>query len=255
MPDRRNLRVDGIAWLLLFCGLVVALCVLSHEPTAGSPNLLGVPGDWLARELYATLGSAVYVLLVAWFVLVLMLLVRKTWLRWTCRLCGWLILLPCTAIAADFLGHDWLPGPLYGSGGILGAVLRESLQDQMPGALGWIVYGASAFLGLLLAADFLVRGFIDLLYYICFGLSFFFALIVRRRAARLRFVSTTAGTRKRSSRPRNSPTLKFTRCRFSTLASSSNPKSLSRRRPCCRSRGSACRMCRSIISTTTSCRR
>jgi DNA segregation ATPase FtsK/SpoIIIE, S-DNA-T family len=179
MPDRRNLRVDGIAWLLLFCGLVVALCVLSHEATAATPNLLGVPGDWLARELYAALGSAVYVLLIAWFVLVLMLLVRNSWLRWTGRLLGWLILLPCTAVAADYLGHDWLPGPLYGSGGILGAVLRETVQDEMPGALGWIVYGSTAFLGLLLAADFLIRGFIDLLYYICFGLSFFLALIVR----------------------------------------------------------------------------
>jgi S-DNA-T family DNA segregation ATPase FtsK/SpoIIIE len=182
MPDRRNLRVDGIAWLLLFCGLVVALCVLSHEPTSGVPNLLGVPGDWLARELYAALGSAVFTLLIAWFVLVLMLLVRKSWLRWTGRLSGWLILLPCTAISADYLGHEWLPGPLYGSGGILGAVLRESLQEQMPGALGWVVYGAVAFLGLFLAADFLIHAFIDLLYYICFGLSFFLALIVRGAA-------------------------------------------------------------------------
>src|ERR1017187_8926791 len=130
MPERRNLRVDGIAWLLFFCGLVVALCVLSHEPAVGgssASNLLGVPGHWLARELFAALGSAVHVLLCAWFVLVLMLLVRKSWLRWSARFTGWLILLPCSAIAADFLGHDWLPGPIFGSGGTLGAALRGLL--------------------------------------------------------------------------------------------------------------------------------
>ena len=88
MPERRNLHVDGIAWLLLICGLFVALCVLSHDPTASEPsaqNLLGPPGHWLARELDATLGSAVFVLLMAWFVLVLMLLLRKSWLRWSGR--------------------------------------------------------------------------------------------------------------------------------------------------------------------------
>jgi hypothetical protein len=86
MPDRRGLRVDGVAWFLLFCGLVVAVCVLSHEPAASgtyAPNLLGMPGHWLACELHSTLGSAVHVLLVAWFVLVLMLLIQKSWLRWS----------------------------------------------------------------------------------------------------------------------------------------------------------------------------
>src|SRR5262249_57631144 len=131
--ERRIRGVDGIAWLLLFGGLVVALSVFSHEPATpvaratGAPaeaNLLGVPGHLLARELFAALGSAVHVLLAAWFVLVLMLLVRKSWLRWSARLTGWLILLPTTAIAADFVGHDWLPGPIYGSGGALGAALR-----------------------------------------------------------------------------------------------------------------------------------
>src|SRR4051812_382360 len=101
MPERHDQRVDGVAWVLLLCGLAVALCVLTYEPAGGEPNQLGPPGDWLARELYAALGSAVYVLLAAWFVLVLMLLVRKSWLKWSGRLLGWLVLLPCTAVAAD----------------------------------------------------------------------------------------------------------------------------------------------------------
>ncbi len=172
------MHVDGIAWLLLICGLVVALCVLSHEQASGH-NLLGVPGHWLARELYAALGSAVHVLLMAWFVLVLMLLVRQSWPRWSARLTGWLVLLPCTAIAADFLGHEWLPGPLYGSGGTLGAALRDLLQEQLPGMLGILTFAAVSFLGVFLAADFVLRWILDGVYGICFALSFCLAIVVR----------------------------------------------------------------------------
>lgn len=181
MPDRLNARVDSIAWLLLFCGLFVALSVLSHEP-AGQ-NLLGPPGHWLATELYTTLGSAVYVLLTAWLVLVLMLLLRKSWLRWCARLTGWLILLPATAIAADALGHDWLPGPIFGAGGTLGASLRELLIDELPGLLGVVVYVVVALAGLLLAAEFLLRGILEAVDYVCIGLSFCLAVIVRGIAA------------------------------------------------------------------------
>ena len=73
------------------------------------------------------------VLLASWFVLVLMLLVGKSWLRWTGRLLGWLILLPCAAIAADWLGPDWLGGPLPGSGGAIG---RTIVYDQDFGIAG-----------------------------------------------------------------------------------------------------------------------
>ncbi len=186
MPERRTPATDGLGWLLLLCGLVVALCVLSHEPAAGgssAPNLLGAPGHWLASELYAAIGSAAYVLLTAWFVLVLMLLVRKSWLRWTRRLSGWLVLLPANAVAADWLGHDWLPGPIFGSGGALGASLRELLQDELPGLPGILVFAGVAFLGVFLAADFVITGCLYALYGICFALSFVFAIVIRATTA------------------------------------------------------------------------
>ncbi len=185
MPERRNLRVDGIAWLLFLSGLVVALCVLSYEgepsPVSGrvTPNLLGPPGHWLAQELYVTLGSAAYVLLVAWFVVALMLLVRKSWLRWSGRLAGWLILLPCTAIIADNLGPDWLQGPIYGSGGTLGAALHELSSEHLPGLAGYLVLTAVTFTGVFLAADFVLRGLLDVVYWVCFALSFCLAFAVR----------------------------------------------------------------------------
>src|SRR5579884_1715915 len=100
MPERPSGRLDWVAWVLLLCGMLVAACAFSHEPGTGSgaaPNLLGPPGDWLAHELYGALGSALYVLLASWFVVVLALLVRKSWLRWFGRLLGWLLLLPAAA--------------------------------------------------------------------------------------------------------------------------------------------------------------
>ncbi|HZZ80026.1 MAG TPA: DNA translocase FtsK 4TM domain-containing protein [Gemmataceae bacterium] len=191
MAERRASATDGLGWLLLFCGLVVALCVLSHEPQDASvPNLLGAPGHLLAAELYAALGSAVYVLLAAWFVLVLMLLVGKGWLRWTRRFLGWLLLLPVTAIAADWLGADWLPGPIFGSGGAVGAALRALLHDKLPGLPGILTFAVVAFLGVFLAADFAVSGALNALYWICFALSFVVALVARALGAVWRFVTT-----------------------------------------------------------------
>ena len=51
MPERREPRFDGAAWVLLLCGLLVALAILSDDPAAPVPNLLGPPGAWLARDL------------------------------------------------------------------------------------------------------------------------------------------------------------------------------------------------------------
>ena len=181
-PVRRNLRVDGIAWLLFLCGIVLALSVVSYEPAepgTRARNLLGLPGHLLANELFATLGSAVYVLLTAWFIAVLTLLVRKSWLHWSRRLVGWLILVPLSAIAADYLGPDWLPGPIFGSGGALGAVLRDLWQDLLPETTGALAFAAVSVAAIFLAADFALRGMLEALYWTCFALSFTFAAVIQ----------------------------------------------------------------------------
>ena len=83
MAERR-LRLDLTAWGFLLAGLLLALCVLSHDSAdasgatvypenAASHNLLGPPGAWIGDILYQTLGISLYVLLISWFVLVLML--------------------------------------------------------------------------------------------------------------------------------------------------------------------------------------
>ncbi len=184
MRERPSARLDWVAWVLLLCGLAVAACVFSYEPAARAgavPNLLGPPGDWLARELYAALGSTVYVLLASWFVVVLALLVRKSWLRWFGRLVGWSLLLPASAIAADWLGPDWLPGPLAGSGGAVGASLRALLLERLPGLGAVLLFAGVVGAGSMLAAGFLIRFAFDVLYHLCRVLSWLYASTLGRR--------------------------------------------------------------------------
>jgi S-DNA-T family DNA segregation ATPase FtsK/SpoIIIE len=167
MADRRSFRLDWIACGLLVCGLVVALCVFSHipadssgsglyPPSEGSANLLGPPGAWLAQGLYDTLGIAVYVLLASWFVLVMVLLVRRSLLTWALRLTGWLLLLPCATVAADWLGPDLLAGPLTGSGGSLGAWLTGCLTEWFSPLGQSLLFGGCLLLGMILAVDFIL---------------------------------------------------------------------------------------------------
>jgi S-DNA-T family DNA segregation ATPase FtsK/SpoIIIE len=159
MADRRAARCDWLAWTLLLTGLAVAACVLGHEEWVGrdAENLLGEPGAWLAQELFNALGSTVYVLLVSWFVLVLVLLVRQGVGVWLRRLVGWLILLPCCAVVADWIGPEWLGGPLVGSGGALGAWLNAWLAQEVGSPGDAILLSACFFIGLVLALDFVVR--------------------------------------------------------------------------------------------------
>ncbi|MBM4071460.1 MAG: DNA translocase FtsK [Planctomycetes bacterium] len=143
---RRGPRMDLLPWGLLLAGLLVAVAVFSHEPAAGgaaASNLLGPPGAWLAGCLFESLGCAVHALLAGWFVLVIMLLLPGRRLRWSARLAGWIMLLPASAVLADWIGPDYLGGPVTGSGGSVGAFLTYWLAEEfgkLGGALLWTVF-------------------------------------------------------------------------------------------------------------------
>src|SRR5947209_670488 len=118
-PSR--LRLDLAAWGLLAIGLVVTLAVLSHDSrhpafTSVYPrpeqvgNFLGVPGAWLAESLDEALGAAVYVFLAAWFLVVVLLLLRHRWCTWSRRVFGCFLLIPCAAVMANDIGPGWLGG-------------------------------------------------------------------------------------------------------------------------------------------------
>jgi S-DNA-T family DNA segregation ATPase FtsK/SpoIIIE len=160
MSDRR-LRLDLTAFALLVAGLLVALCVLGHNTPAAGPvhptpepsNPLGPPGAWLAQSLYEALGVAVYLLLASWFVLVVLLFLRRTWLRWAVRLVGWLVLLPSAAVAAELVGERW-PDSLPERGGTLGAWLTLLLRESMAPFARVLILGGAVLLGLALSLDF-----------------------------------------------------------------------------------------------------
>jgi S-DNA-T family DNA segregation ATPase FtsK/SpoIIIE len=166
MADRR-LRLDLAAFGFLLAGLLIALSVLGHDPAdplgdalhsprEAARNFLGPPGAWLAESLFGTFGVAVYVLMTSWFVMVVLLFLRRSLLTWSLRLVGWLLLIPCAAAAADYFGPAVLPGSLAGSGGTLGAWLTGWLDACFDLAGAAAVFGGCLLLGLMLALDFAI---------------------------------------------------------------------------------------------------
>jgi S-DNA-T family DNA segregation ATPase FtsK/SpoIIIE len=165
MSRTTSWRLDLTAAGLLLSGLVVALAVFAVDPAAACrrvyppatpPHPLGPPGFWVGSLLHETLGVAVHVLLAAWFVLVVLLFLRRGWFAWSRRLLGWLLLLPWTALAADHLGPGWLAGPASGSGGHLGACLSSWLAAHLGPAAQVLLVASWLLVGLLLAADAVV---------------------------------------------------------------------------------------------------
>jgi S-DNA-T family DNA segregation ATPase FtsK/SpoIIIE len=164
MGDRRHRHLDLAACILLVAGFLVALSVFSSDPvsaTAISPqtpsaNLLGPGGAWLGQSLLGSLGLAVYALLAAWFVFVLLLLLRHTWLTWSLRLSGWLLLVPCAAVLAERCARGWSGAPPEGPGGSVGAWLSLWLASVLRPAGQIVALGGSTLAGLALGLDVLL---------------------------------------------------------------------------------------------------
>jgi DNA segregation ATPase FtsK/SpoIIIE, S-DNA-T family len=167
MSDRRSWRLDAAAGVLLLAGLLLSLAVVSHDPAdldegvyplhATPHNLLGVPGAWVARALVGGFGAAAYCFLATWFVLVLLLFLRRGWLAWGLRLAGWLVLTPCAAVLADRYLGGWPGCPPAGPGGAVGAWLSIGLAAHFAPWAQAVLLGAGLALGLALSADFVLR--------------------------------------------------------------------------------------------------
>jgi hypothetical protein len=121
-------RLDLAGFALLAFGLLVALSVFGYD-AARSSDILGPPGAWVAGQLGDTLGVAVYALLAAWFVLCVLLFLRHSWLIWSARLLGWVVLVPAVAVLAHLLGHERVGGPPTGPGGTVGARVPAGGHD------------------------------------------------------------------------------------------------------------------------------
>jgi DNA segregation ATPase FtsK/SpoIIIE, S-DNA-T family len=165
--SQRRVRLDLAAGGLLLAGLLVATSVFSydpadppnariHPPHVAATNVLGIAGAWSAQKLIDAFGITVYLLLASWFVLVVLLFLRRSLLVWSLRLAGWLLLIPCAAVLADLLPPDLFTGSLVGSGGTLGAWLNGLLESNLYPAGRVLVVGSCVVLGLFLTADFVL---------------------------------------------------------------------------------------------------
>jgi hypothetical protein len=128
-------------------------------------NLLGVPGALLADALVTALGLASAAFLGAWASVALVLISRKRWLRWSCRLGGWLLLTPVVAVMLTrWLAEPPLPCPA-GAGGHVGAWLDARLAEAPLDAeqQTYALIGACALAGLL-ALDWLLWLMLKLVY-------------------------------------------------------------------------------------------
>ncbi|HEY7423603.1 MAG TPA: DNA translocase FtsK 4TM domain-containing protein, partial [Gemmataceae bacterium] len=153
MPDRRQWRLYLAACILLAGGVFLTFSVLDCCPT-------GPLGAGLAHELRQSLGAAVYVFLAGWFVVVIRLVLRRSWLSWLLRSLGWLLLVPSMAVLAERWPDLVPPSAMLplGPGGSIGAWLNDWLQTSFPPIGQDILLGSCAALGVLLSLDaFLLR--------------------------------------------------------------------------------------------------
>jgi DNA segregation ATPase FtsK/SpoIIIE, S-DNA-T family len=172
MSVRRPWRLDLAACLLLGADLLAALAVLSFDP-ADLPgpvypqnptprNVLGSAGAWLGGALVEALGLAAHVLLATWFVLVVLLLLRRGRLASALRLAGWVLLVPCATVLADRWAMPGPGAPLSGSGGSIGAWLGAWLESSFRPAGQVLVLGSCVVLSLALAIDFVLLALLRL---------------------------------------------------------------------------------------------
>ncbi len=167
--SQRSRQIAGnfFAWCFLVMGFFLAGSVLSQDPTIPSrlttyreppptSNLFGQLGDEIAANLYDVLGVGAYGLIAGLLILVFLRLQRKSLASCFIRMLGWMLLIPCISVFAEFGFFEDFWEFRSGPGGSLGAWLSVWLQEGVSAAIGLILLGGCVFFGLVLAMDFLL---------------------------------------------------------------------------------------------------
>ncbi len=157
-------RLDAFALTLVLAWVALTVAVAGYAPLTGGPaNPLGEPGNQIASVLANAIGLGVGPLLLGWLALLGMYVGNRGWVRLFVRAVGWATLTATAAVAADLAAarQSQIPvfGPVsaFGKGGSVGAFLRTFLESRVPAPYPTVVLGGVGFLGLLLAADGIVR--------------------------------------------------------------------------------------------------
>ncbi|MFO0804635.1 MAG: DNA translocase FtsK [Gemmataceae bacterium] len=145
-------RLDAVAYTLFATGAVMAIAIGSGRALTGNRNLLDGPGEFLAACLLEPLGWGAVTFLVGWFAVTALLVLNRSPLRVGMRIAGWIVLSLATAVAAD--AAALAPVAIAGPGGSLGAFLQLQLEEFLGSP--WVAVCIAVFVGLLLAADWLV---------------------------------------------------------------------------------------------------
>jgi S-DNA-T family DNA segregation ATPase FtsK/SpoIIIE len=157
-------RLDAVALTLFGAALALAACVATYPPLTGRANPLGPAADDAAAWVVNALGLGVPVFLAGWLAAVGLYVARRSWTRVAIRLAGWALLTAAAAVAADYASGRLAVGvSAYGRGGSVGAYLRFLLDDHLKPPLPALALAAVALLGLVLAADGLVRAVVKAL--------------------------------------------------------------------------------------------
>jgi S-DNA-T family DNA segregation ATPase FtsK/SpoIIIE len=137
---------------------MLAAALATHPPLTGFASGINPAVDRLAGRVTNALGFAAVVGLAGWCVVTVLYVARRGWGRLAVRSLGWVVLTGCAAAAADFAGAVYgRSGSAFGAGGSIGAFLRLSAVEILPSAAAWAAFATAVLLGLLLAADGLVR--------------------------------------------------------------------------------------------------
>ena len=133
-------------------------------------------------------------------------------------------------------------------------VPAQPLQEELPDLVGILAFAAVAFLGVFLAADFVLRFLLDMVYWTCFALSFVFALVVND-SERPGFICARPHKSISVASVPIAVDVPIQHSGFDVKPPVEQPNRNRRRRRFCRSSGSGWRICRRTISRTTSYRR
>ncbi|MCH2116367.1 MAG: DNA translocase FtsK 4TM domain-containing protein [Pirellulales bacterium] len=167
MFEQRNLKVDICALGLLALTTFLGFALLTYHKTdppgtlvypvpTSYQNACGVIGAFAAHNLFTTLGIGAYYAVGSLAILTIILFKRREIDQPVLRAGGWIVsLVGLTAFVALAI-PNFSPGPVVGSGGYVGAIARNLLEQHFAQAGAYIFTITVLLAGLLLCTDYVL---------------------------------------------------------------------------------------------------
>ena len=167
MFEQRSLKVDICALGLLALTTFLGFALFTYHKTDPPGTLIypvptiyqnacGVSGAFVAHNLFESLGIGAYYAVGSLAILTIMLFKRGKIDQPVLRAGGWIVsLVGLTALAALAI-PNLSPGPVVGSGGYVGAIARNVLEQHFAQAGAYIFTVTVLLAGLLLCTDYVL---------------------------------------------------------------------------------------------------